>query len=141
MPPSFPPSIQRVVLKILSRTFVVSCTGLSPFIASLSREVLVTTKAVRKVLQPHISSTLLQRIQFAFCCFQSPLLTASLLISFPSGTKTFQFPELPNLTVSKEKSHSDILGSIPTCGSPRLSAACHILHRRPEPSLPPHRLI
>jgi len=30
--------------------------------------------------------------QFALCCVRSPLLTASQLISFPAGTKTFQFP-------------------------------------------------
>ena len=34
------------------------------------------------------------RIQFALCCVQSPLLTASQLVSFPAGTKTFQFPAL-----------------------------------------------
>ena len=38
------------------------------------------------------------RIQFALCWFQSPLLTASLLISFPPGTKTFQFPGFPVLS-------------------------------------------
>jgi hypothetical protein len=36
-----------------------------------------------------------RKIQFAFGCFQSLLLTASRLISFPAGTKMFQFPALP----------------------------------------------
>ena len=38
------------------------------------------------------------RIQFALCCFRSLLITASLLISFPAGTKTLQFPAFPILT-------------------------------------------
>src|SRR3989338_2234055 len=46
----------------------------------------------------HISSAFQQRIQFALCCFHSLLLTASQLISFPAGTKTFQFPAFPFIT-------------------------------------------
>ena len=41
------------------------------------------------VLQHHISAMFPWKIQFALCCFQSLLLTASQLISFPLGTKTF----------------------------------------------------
>ena len=37
----------------------------------------------------------LRRIQFDLFRFRSPLLTESLLISFPSGTKMFYFPEFP----------------------------------------------
>ena len=37
--------------------------------------------------------------------------------------------------------HSDILGSIPACGSPRLFAACHVLLRRMVPWHPPCALI
>lgn len=33
--------------------------------------------------------------------------------------------------------HSDIRGSKPICGSPRLFAACHVLHRLREPRHPP----
>src|SRR5258706_13975663 len=36
--------------------------------------------------------------------------------------------------------HSDILGSKPVCGSPRLFAACHVLHRRSAPRHPPFTL-
>ena len=36
--------------------------------------------------------------------------------------------------------HSDILGSMPACGSPRLIAACHVLHRFPAPRHPPFAL-
>ena len=37
-------------------------------------------------------------IRFALRCVQSPLLTASLLISFPAGTQTLHFPAFPILT-------------------------------------------
>src|SRR3984885_9908093 len=36
--------------------------------------------------------------------------------------------------------HSDILGSKPACGSPRLFAACHVLHRLLAPRHPPYAL-
>ena len=36
--------------------------------------------------------------------------------------------------------HSDIPGSMPACGSPRLIAACHVLHRFPAPRHPPFAL-
>ena len=36
--------------------------------------------------------------------------------------------------------HSDIPGSEPACGFPRLIAACHVLHRLPTPRHPPHAL-
>ena len=37
-------------------------------------------------------------------------------------------------------SHSDILGSIPVCESPRLFAAYHVFHRLQEPRHPPYAL-
>ena len=36
--------------------------------------------------------------------------------------------------------HSEILGSKPVCGSPRLIAACHVLRRLPAPRHPPYAL-
>src|SRR5262245_9893703 len=36
--------------------------------------------------------------------------------------------------------HSDIRGSRPACGSPRLFAACHVLRRFPAPRHPPFAL-
>ena len=40
----------------------------------------------------------MQQIQFELSCVQSPLLTASLLVSFPAGTETIQFPAFPILS-------------------------------------------
>jgi hypothetical protein len=53
------------------------------------------------VLQHHISNAFLRTIQFVVCGFQSLLLTVSQLVSFPGGTKTFQFPPFPDLAVLK----------------------------------------
>ena len=50
------------------------------------------------VLQHHMPYAFLHKIRFAQCCVQSPLLTASRLISFPAGTKTFPFPAFPLLS-------------------------------------------
>jgi hypothetical protein len=36
--------------------------------------------------------------------------------------------------------HSDTPGSQPACGSPRLFAACYVLHRRSAPRHPPFTL-
>ena len=36
--------------------------------------------------------------------------------------------------------HSEIPGSQPACGSPRLFAACYVLHRRSAPRHPPFTL-
>ena len=141
MPPNFPQSIQFTVLKILPDLSKLPLRDYHPLWFSVPGEFRSLDEDCKTVLQHHISFTFLQRIQFALICFQSLLLTESLLISFPPGTKTFQFPGFPDLTVSKEKSHSDILGSTYTCYSPRHFVACHVLHRRLEPSPPPTSVI
>ena len=76
-------------------------------------------------------------IRFALFPFHSPLLGESRLFSFPPPTKMFQFGGFPYLSVwhrllgDVRKSHSEIRGFMHTCGSPRLIAACHVLHRHP----------
>src|SRR3989344_92717 len=44
---------------------------------------------------PTSPTTFLWRIRFALCCFGSPLLTASRLISLPADTKMFPFSAFP----------------------------------------------
>ena len=85
---------------------------------------------------------------FGLFPFRSPLLRESLLLSFPPGTKMVHFPgfasrpllysgaDIPTLLeISLED--SEIPGSQPVCGSPRLIAAYHVLHRLPSPRHPP----
>ena len=74
-----------------------------------------------------------RRLRFGLRRVHSPLLTASRSVSLPAGTEMFQFPAFP---IARSNcggdSHSEILGSSPPCGSPRLIAAWHVLHRRPS---------
>ena len=81
-------------------------------------------------------------LRFGLLPFRSPLLREYLLVSFPPGTEMFHFPGFASLARCPAKQdglpHSGILGSMPACGSPRLIAACHALHRHEVPRHPPH---
>ena len=90
-------------------------------------------------------------MKFGLFPLRSPLLGESLLLSFPAGTKMVHFPafasrlllyseaDIPTLLgISLED--SDIPGSQPVCGSPRLFAAYHVLLRLPSPRHPPYAL-
>ena len=67
-----------------------------------------------------------------------------MFLSFPPPTKMFQFRGLASLRMldlqSNRLSHSEILGSILVCKSPRLIAAYHVLRRLQEPRHPPYAL-
>ena len=71
-------------------------------------------------------------------------------MSFPPGTEMFQFPGFASPTYGFSGRypheagglpHSEILGSKPARGSPRLVAACHVLHRLLAPRHPPNALV
>ena len=78
---------------------------------------------------------------------RSPLLSESLLFSFPPGTEMVHFPGFARTRLCIYRAvirfcrigfpHSEIPGSMPACGSPRLIAACHVLHRLLLPRHPP----
>ena len=81
---------------------------------------------------------------------RSPLLAESLLFSVPPGTEMVHFPGLSSppygfrwrysgMSLSGLP-HSDIFGSKPVCGSPKLFAADHVLHRLLAPRHSPHAL-
>ena len=84
--------------------------------------------------------------RFGLLPVRSPLLGESLLLSFPGGTKMFQFPPfarhygrawaLPHAGFPIRESPDQRLFA----GSPRLIAGCHALHRRPPPRHPPSAL-
>ena len=73
------------------------------------------------------------------------------MLFFPPGTKMVHFPgfasrsllysgaDIPILIEISLKD-SEIPGSQPVCGSPRLIAAYHVLHRLPSPRHPPYAL-
>ena len=73
-------------------------TGLSPFIALHSRRFHVRSLGKEKVYNTTSPTIHHSGIQFALYRFRSPLLTASLLISFPAGTKMLQSPAFPIIT-------------------------------------------
>ncbi len=60
-------------------------------------------------------------------CFTSPRF-ASRPYGLGTGSRQMNSGGVP---------HSDISGSTPACGSPKLIAACHVLHRRSKPRHPP----
>ena len=72
------------------------------------------------------------------------------VIYFPAGTEMVHFPALAHIRLCIQRTvtrvhlvgfpHSDIPGSKPACGSPRLIAACHVLHRLLAPRHPPYAL-
>ena len=81
---------------------------------------------------------------------RSPLLGKSSFLSFPPGTKMFQFPGFPSenygfifgyidMTLC-EFPHSEIFGSKVACTSPKLIAAYRVLHRLPAPRHSPYAL-
>src|SRR3982751_4177799 len=89
----------------------------------------------------------LARHGFGLVPVRSPLLGEARLISLPRGTKMFQFPRFPPDPYGFRAGcrgmtpcalpHSDIPGSTPAGGSPRLIAAYHVLHRLLAPRHPP----
>lgn len=88
----------------------------------------------------HISNIFLCQIQFVLRRVQSLLLTASHWFLFLRILRRFNSPRSPifRSALAGLRSNSDISGSKTTCVYPKLTAACHILHRRTKPSHPPN---
>ena len=116
---------------------------------------LVTPRRVRSssdpAPQPPIGNACgLTPTEFGLFPVRSPLLGESRLLSLPRGTEMFQFPRFASAAYGfsggyegitpRGFPHSGIRGSQPACGSPRLIAACHALHRFLAPRHPPSAL-
>ena len=84
---------------------------------------------------------------FGLIRFRSPLLSESRFLSLPGGTEMVHFPPFACSRLCIQRvihefyscgfPHSEISGSTPVCGSPKLIAACHVLHRLILPRHPP----
>ena len=136
MPPTFLLQFQEAVLRILPRITFSTLTGLSPCIVFLSRKLQVEKMTVIEVHTPHLHNITITDSVWTGP-FSVALTNGISLISFPAGTKTLQFPAFPDHEWSQwEKSHSEISGSTLTFSSPEHIVACHVLHRRFEPSHP-----
>ena len=124
-----------------------SSTWLSHPMAPLSRGLRLTTGLVT-LLMPSYNPRLTRRSNgFGLFRVRSPLLSESLLFSLPPGTEMVHFPGFARTRLCIHRAvirvhrigfpHSEIPGSKPACGSPRLIAACHVLHRLLLPRHPP----
>lgn len=94
----------------------------------------------------HIHFSSRRSVQFALIPLRSPLLRESRnWFLFLRLLRCFNSPRCPrsraDLSKQAVKSHSEILGSKAACASPKLIAACHVLHRLLEPSYPLSGLI
>ena len=163
-PPGFPQgSTCPVVLGCAAQKVQsISPTGLSPSLVSLSRTPqlsigFVTSRQSCNSVRRQPATPSAQRSQAYTCSgfrlfpLRSPLLGESLLLSLPPGTKMVHFPgfasrpllyseaDIPTL-LGISLQDSDIPGSQPVCGSPRLIAAYHVLPRLPSPRHPPYAL-
>ena len=116
-----------------------SRTGLSPSLAGFPKTILLSF--YNDVCSPNPG---LHAIRFGLFPVRSPLLRKSMFLSFPPPTKMFQFRGLAHFRVTgllpAGLSHSEILGSILVCKSPRLIAAYHVFLRLQEPRHPPYAL-
>ncbi len=92
MSPGFLSSIRWTVLWILSNPSFYPYVAITLFGLAF-QQIKVQWLGSKDSPQHHISNGFHRQIQFALCRVQSLLLAASQLVSFPSGTKTFQFPE------------------------------------------------
>src|SRR5216684_7205014 len=89
------------------------------------------------VLQPHSGKP----EWFGLVRFRSPLLTESLLLSFPPGTEMFQFPGLAAYTYgfnARWFRHPGINARL--TAPPGISQSSHALLRLLAPRHPPHAL-
>ena len=120
------------------------CHTLWPFFPEGSRNVRIGNSTYA-VLQPPCVNTWVWALPIS--------LAATFGISviyFPAGTEMVHFPALAHTDLCIQSAvtgvhpvgfpHSDIPGSKPACGSPRLFAACHVLHRLLAPRHPLYAL-
>ena len=122
-----------------------SCTGLSPSLAGLSRTIPLTNRLTYAVLNPRVHA-----LWFGLFRFRSPLLTESHVVFSSSGYLDVSVHRVPFLKLciglrilevcSSGFPHSDISGSKDICSSPKLFAAYHVFHRLLVPRHPPYAL-
>ena len=124
------------------------CHRLWPIVPDRSARRLVSDSPASRPDRP--CNPVVQARRFGLFRVRSPLLAESLLFSFPAGTEMVHFPALsssayvfsrryPGITLGGFP-HSEISGSTLVCSSPKLIAACHVLHRLLAPRHPPYAL-
>ena len=131
------------LLRYLTRSMPVTRTGLSPSTVAGSTTFRFLHGSLCQALQPrHVR----KRTGLGSTPFARHYSGYRLFLSFPQGTKMFQFPwfapssQMVTGLQPAGLPHSDIRGSIPVCKSPRLFAAYHVLLRLRKPRHPPFAL-
>ena len=124
-----------------------SSTWLSHSMTPFSKGLRLTTGLVTLLTRSYNPCYTRRWNRFGLFRFRSPLLSESRLFSFPPGTEMVHFPGFARTRLWIHRAvirfyrtgfpHSEIPGSMPTCGSPRLIAACHVLLRLLLPRHPP----
>ncbi len=142
------PAILRNLPSEPTRFRLPGCHRLWPIVPDRSTSVLVCNSPALRPGRPY--NPVMQARRFGLFRVRSPLLAESLLFSFPAGTEMVHFPALPSPTYGFSRRypgisrgglpHSEISGSTPVCGSPKLFAAYHVLHRLLAPRHPPYAL-
>ena len=151
-PPGFPqgfscPAVLRYRLRVGSAFAYAAITRYGPAFQRVRLAAGLVTLLLR-ALQPPAPRK--RGPGFGLFRFRSPLLSESRFLFFPPGTEMVHFPGFARTrlwiqrAVAEVRSagfpHSEISGSKPVCGSPKLIAANHVLHRLLAPRHPPYAL-
>ena len=152
-PPGFPrdftcPAVLRNLPSEPTRFRLPGSHRLWPIVPDRSTSALVGNSPALRPSRPYNPGVHAHR--FGLFRVRSPLLAESQLFSFPAGTEMVHFPALSSPTYGFSRGslrmnrgglpHSEIFGSTPVCGSPKLFAAYHVLHRLLAPRHPPYAL-
>jgi hypothetical protein len=129
------------ILRILSQLIYCPCTGISPSLTQLSRWFHFVNQFKRQSYNPTIAETIVvwavsislaTTLEITFVFFSSRYLDVSVHgVSSHCWVIPLHGTGLP---------HSEIIGSMVICTSPKLIAAYHVLHRLLEPRHPPYAL-
>ncbi len=103
MPPGFARDIRRTLLKGSAITVSTFSYGAITLCGAAFQPTSDPWTWVCAGLQLHISLPFRGGIRFALYRVRSPLMTVSLLISFPAGTKMLQSPAFPVATDHSEE--------------------------------------
>ena len=136
MSPNFSLHFQGAILWILPGTFFLTFTGLSPFIVFLSRKLQVRKKDLIEVHNTTSPLYYYNRFSLGWAVFSRSYSRHLNWFLFLQVLRRFNSLRSPASRAYYEKSHSEISGSKSTFDSPEHIVACHVLHRRFEPSHP-----
>ena len=116
------PALLRIPLRVL----IFSLTGLSPSLVRLSRTIQLKPEFLTLLTRSY--NPAVQARRFGLLRFRSPLLSESLLFSFPPVTEMFHFTGLPSITYFEFQSWISYIaiGRVPPFGNRRIKGCLHL---------------